>query len=45
MEHKEKEGPYLEKLFEQKINKLINPTMSNKQFKELKPQYKFILDS
>lgn len=45
IEHKEKEELHLEKLFEQKINKLINPTMSNKQFKQLKPQYKFILDS
>jgi chromosome segregation ATPase len=45
IEHKGKEDDHLEKLFEQKINKLINPTMSNKQFKQLKPQYNFILDS
>lgn len=45
MENKEKGESHLEKLFEQKINKLINPTMSNKQFKEVRPHYKFVLDS
>jgi len=45
MECKDKEILNIRKLFEQKINKIIGPTVSNKQFKEILPNYNFILDS
>jgi len=45
LEHKEKGATHLEKIFEQKISKLINPMTSNKNFNQLRPKYKFILDS
>lgn len=45
MQCKDKEISNIKKLFEQKINKLISPTISNKQFKQISPNYNFILDS
>ena len=45
MECKDKEILNIRKLFEQKINKIIGPTVSNKQFKKILPNYNFILDS
>ncbi|NDG52383.1 MAG: hypothetical protein EBY39_05075, partial [Flavobacteriia bacterium] len=45
MECKDKEILNIRKLFEQKINKIIGPTISNKQFKEILPNYNFTLDS